>query len=146
MKKPFWCENRVTFEGCPAKLSELMESVSGDEALMDFGHTWNGHPIDGQILTFTKIVELPPEEDSEEDRIRLWGTAFDATEVAAFRHFGYLIYRFETADGPPVPVCRALRKQFPDLFLTWFFHEPKRLLAGYIKNEEEIQGKIDAIY
>jgi hypothetical protein len=39
---------------------------------------------------------------------------------------------FETAWAPPEEVCHAIREQFDDLSISWFYDEPGCELAGYL--------------
>ena len=39
---------------------------------------------------------------------------------------------FDTAWSPPEAICHALREQYPDLSVSWFYDEPGMELAGYL--------------
>ena len=39
---------------------------------------------------------------------------------------------FETAWAPPEEVCNAIREQFDDLCVSWFYDEPGCEIAGYL--------------
>ena len=39
---------------------------------------------------------------------------------------------FNTAWSPPEAVCSALREQYPDLAVSWFYDEPGCEIAGYL--------------
>ena len=40
--------------------------------------------------------------------------------------------QFNTAWAPPEEICRAMRKQFPDTDIQWFYDEPGEAIAGYL--------------
>ena len=40
---------------------------------------------------------------------------------------------FETAWCPPEEVCNAIRDQFDDLSISWFYDEPGCEIAGYLQ-------------
>ena len=39
---------------------------------------------------------------------------------------------FNTAWAPPEPICHALREQYPDVSISWFYDEPGCEVAGYL--------------
>ena len=39
---------------------------------------------------------------------------------------------FETAWCPPEEVCNAIREQYDDLSISWFYDEPGCEIAGYL--------------
>ena len=46
-------------------------------------------------------------------------------------HNGFEV-QFNTAWTPPEGICRAMRKQFPDTDIQWFYDEPGEAIAGYL--------------
>ena len=40
--------------------------------------------------------------------------------------------QFETAWSPPEEVCNAIREQYDDLSISWFYDEPGCEIAGYL--------------
>jgi len=136
MQKPNWCSNQVCLAGPPVKIEELVQYVKGENEIdMDFGHTWNGENVNGQLLTFRKIVVPPRGNWDPAWCLANWGVKWDACEVNGFNHGNYIIYRFDTAWGPPFPIADKLKTEFPDVYVSWYFHEPQNELAGYIKCE-----------
>ena len=67
-------------------------------------------------------------------RVQNWDTKWDAYDVQV--DGGYdddeLTIEFNTAWSPPEAVCYALREQYPDLAISWFYDEPGCELAGYL--------------
>ena len=63
-----------------------------------------------------------------------WGTKWDAysmtIEESDLPH-GFEV-EFETAWCPPEEVCNAIREQFDDLSISWFYDEPGCEIAGYL--------------
>ena len=63
-----------------------------------------------------------------------WGTKWDAysmeIEDSDMPH-GFEV-EFETAWAPPEEVCHAIREQFDDLSVSWFYDEPGCEIAGYL--------------
>ena len=39
---------------------------------------------------------------------------------------------FNTARSPPEAICHALREQYPDVSISWFYDEPGCEIAGYL--------------
>ena len=66
-------------------------------------------------------------------RLAHWDTKWDAYDVAITDDDpDCLEIQFETAWSPPEAVCNALREQYPDLAISWFFDEPGCEIAGYL--------------
>jgi len=67
-------------------------------------------------------------------RLSNWGTKWDiGTESHCLQDStGCLEYEFDTAWCPPDELKFYLEEQYPDLEITWFYHEPGCCLAGYI--------------
>ena len=63
-----------------------------------------------------------------------WGTKWDVEDVMISSEDDDLIEMdFETAWCPPEPVFQYIRTNFPDLTISWFFHEPGMELTGYLE-------------
>ena len=63
-----------------------------------------------------------------------WGTKWDAYSMSIDDDSmpnGFEV-EFETAWCPPEPVCQAIREQFDDLCVSWFYDEPGCEVAGYL--------------
>jgi len=61
-----------------------------------------------------------------------WGTKWQPTEIELDAEADYLIYRFDTAWGPPEGIWTAIQEQFPKLRITWFYDEPGMEFCGYL--------------
>ena len=67
-------------------------------------------------------------------RVQNWGTKWDAYTMEiddTDMPHGFEV-NFETAWSPPEEVCHAIREQFDDLSISWFYDEPGCELAGYL--------------
>ena len=63
-----------------------------------------------------------------------WGTKWDAYSMCiddCDMPNGFEV-EFETAWAPPEEVCNAIREQFDDLSMSWFYDEPGCEIAGYL--------------
>ena len=66
-------------------------------------------------------------------RLQNWDTKWDAYDVEVIDDDpDQLEVEFNTAWSPPEAVCSALREQYPDLAVSWFYDEPGCELAGYL--------------
>ena len=67
-------------------------------------------------------------------RCHNWGTKWDAYSMEiddSDMPHGFEV-QFETAWSPPEEVCNAIRDQYDDLSISWFYDEPGCELAGYL--------------
>ena len=67
-------------------------------------------------------------------RLRYWDTKWDCYDLGMSDHDlpnGFEV-QFNTAWAPPEGICRAMRKQFPDIDIQWFYDEPGEAIAGYL--------------
>ena len=67
-------------------------------------------------------------------RVQNWGTKWDCYSLEIddtdLPH-GFEV-NFETAWSPPEEVCYAIKEQYDDLSVSWFYDEPGCELAGYL--------------
>ena len=67
-------------------------------------------------------------------RVHNWGTKWDCYSLEiddTDMPHGFEV-QFETAWSPPEEVCNAIRDQYDDLSISWFYDEPGCELAGYL--------------
>ena len=67
-------------------------------------------------------------------RVQNWGTKWDCYSLEiddTDMPHGFEV-QFETAWSPPEEVCNAIRDQYDDLSISWFYDEPGCELAGYL--------------
>ena len=80
-----------------------------------------------------------PSTDINDDRwynwrVQNWGTKWDCYSLEiddTDMPHGFEV-NFETAWSPPEEVCNAIRDQYDDLSISWFYDEPGCELAGYL--------------
>lgn len=157
---PNWCENEVKLYGDVETIKTLKAQLESDETVFDFNKvlpipealknvcvgavtverageprrvdTWR--EVDGDVIALDK-TELIAQYGAVSARdwcINNWGTKWNTSEVAVEEGEDYLHYYFDTAWCPPTGICTALRKQFPDLHISWFYREDGEQLAGYL--------------
>ena len=67
-------------------------------------------------------------------RVQNWGTKWDCYSLEiddTYMPHGFVV-NFETAWSPPEEVCYAIKDQYDDLSISWFYDEPGCELAGYL--------------
>ena len=66
-------------------------------------------------------------------RIQNWDTKWDAYDVEVTDDDPECTeIQFNTAWSPPEAICHALREQYPDVSISWFYDEPGCEIAGYL--------------
>ena len=66
-------------------------------------------------------------------RVMNWDTKWDAYDVEVIdEDHDCVEIQFNTAWSPPEAICSALREQYPDLAISWFYDEPGCEIAGYL--------------
>ena len=67
-------------------------------------------------------------------RLRYWDTKWDCYDLGMSDEdlpHGFEV-QFNTAWAPPEGICRAIREQYPDIDVQWFYDEPGEEIAGYL--------------
>ena len=66
-------------------------------------------------------------------RVQNWDTKWDAYDVEVVDPDPEnMEIEFNTAWAPPEAICHALREQYPDIAISWFYDEPGCEIAGYL--------------
>ena len=66
-------------------------------------------------------------------RVQNWDTKWDAYDVVVTDEDpDQFEVEFNTAWSPPEAICSAIREQYPDLAISWFYDEPGCEIAGYL--------------
>ena len=66
-------------------------------------------------------------------RVQNWDTKWDAYDVVVTDDDPECTeVEFNTAWSPPEAICTALREQYPDVSISWFYDEPGCEIAGYL--------------
>ena len=88
-------------------------------------------PLGGKMLRFKST-------DHNDDRwydwrVQNWDTKWDAydVEVTDDDPDNFEVH-FDTAWSPPEAICSAIREQYPDVSVSWFYDEPGCEIAGYL--------------
>jgi hypothetical protein len=70
-------------------------------------------------------------------RCQNWGTKWDCYKLKISDDFeipyGFQV-TFDTAWSPPKEICSAIRKQYPNVSISWFYDDPGCEIAGYLKD------------
>ena len=150
---PNWCHNRVSFysdnEQDIKKLWSIFESDEPFNTIVP-SPDWKTTPNDkGELprqremkrpdgTVFTTVDEFP--DGKQDDRwyhwqIQNWGTKWEVADVEC-DHFEPNSFEceFETAWSPAEGIYYALREQFPDVDISWFYDEPGMQVAGYLNS------------
>ena len=66
-------------------------------------------------------------------RVQNWDTKWDAYDVCVTDNDPESVeIEFNTAWSPPEAICHAVREQYPDVSVSWFYAEPGCEIAGYL--------------
>ena len=66
-------------------------------------------------------------------RLQNWDTKWDAYDVEIVDDDPENTeITFNTAWSPPEAICTAIREQYPDIDVSWFYDEPGCEIAGYL--------------
>ena len=66
-------------------------------------------------------------------RVNNWDTKWDCYDVVVTDDDPESTeIEFNTAWSPPEAICNALREQYPDVSISWFYDEPVCEIAGYL--------------
>ena len=148
---PNWCYNRVSIYSentkTVDKLFDIFNNPEPFNALIP-SPVWEHTPnedgeysvleehkdADGKVLFTTRKF---PKSGKTDDRwydwqIQNWGTKWEPAEVDVEQCEEELEITFNTAWSPPEDICRAIRNQFPDVTVSWFYDEPSMEVAGYL--------------
>ncbi len=87
--------------------------------------------------TFGKQLRFPSTDIVDDRwydwRIQNWDTKWDAYDVSIDDDDpDQLEVSFNTAWSPPEAICSAIKEQYPDLAISWFYDEPGCEIAGYL--------------
>ena len=143
---PNHCHNRVTFYSEDTTvIQRLYKIFKSDNIFTQFipEPDWKTTPNEKGELPIQPEPDsmFPPQfpDGTTDDRwyswrLANWGTKWDAYEVEiddSEMHNGFEV-TFDTAWSPPEEICHAIKEQFDDLCVSWFFDEPGMEVAGYL--------------
>ena len=154
---PNHCHNRVTFYSANTEAVAKLKQIFEDENC--FGQIipepdWHNTPLltsDNHYGTkYGNDGELPQKIDDGisryvfkstgitdqrwyDWRVQNWDTKWDAYDVSVVDDDPEnMEITFNTAWSPPESICSALREQYPDVSVSWFYDEPGCEIAGYL--------------
>ena len=141
---PNHCHNRVTFYSANtddvAKLKQIFEDENCFGQIIpepDWPNTPNDKgelPVKHEDPWLT--YRFP--DDKVDDRwyawrIQHWDTKWDCYDVVVTDDDPENTeIEFNTAWSPPEAICSAIREQYPDVSVSWFYDEPGCEIAGYL--------------
>ena len=155
---PNHCHNRVTVYSANthdvAKIKQMFEDENvfgqiipapawANTPLMSSEHKFLGRER-GKVGELPQYVEDPwrrlifkstgnPDDRWYDWRVQNWDTKWDAYDVVVTDDDPEsLEVEFNTAWSPPDAICHALREQYPDVSVSWFYDEPGCEIAGYL--------------
>ena len=154
---PNHCHNRVTFYPAGNDTSKAIEDIKAIRQMFEDEECftqiipepdWANTPlmskdVQGLVYDRGKVGELPVDgrfqsTDRADDRwydwrLQNWDTKWDAYDVEVTDDDPDCTeIKFNTAWSPPEAICSALREQYPDLSISWFYDEPGCEIAGYL--------------
>ena len=156
---PNHCHNRVTVYSANTHDVAKIKQIFEDENC--FGQIipepdWANTPlmskdVQGLVYDRGKVGELPQyvdtaygkslrfvSTDQQDDRwydwrVQNWDTKWDCYDVVVTDDDpDQLEVEFNTAWSPPEAICSAIREQYPDVSVSWFYDEPGWEIAGYL--------------
>ena len=148
---PNHCHNRVTFYSANthdvAKLKQIFEDEHCFSQIIpepDWANTpLMSSDVKGVVYDRGKVGELPVDgrfqsTDRQDDRwydwrLTNWDTKWDCYDVVVTDEDPECTeIEFNTAWSPPEAICSAIREQYPDVSVSWFYDEPGCEIAGYL--------------
>mgnify|MGYP005652218481 FL=1 len=149
---PNHCHNRVTFYSDNVADVEQLKKIFQDENT--FGQIipepdWANTPlmssdVKGTVYDRGKVGELPMPDGTFQStgrhddrwydwRLANWDTKWDAYDVVVTDEDPECTeIEFNTAWSPPTAICNAIREQYEDVSVSWFYDEPGMEIAGYL--------------
>tara|TARA_Y100000813_G_scaffold38797_1_gene26367 strand:- start:107 stop:565 length:459 start_codon:yes stop_codon:yes gene_type:complete len=151
---PNHCHNRVTVYSANthdvAKIKQMFEDENCFTQIIP-EPDWLNTPLMSSDMPkydwdtpLGKVGELPQPDGTFQStgrrddrwydwRVQNWDTKWDCYDVEVTDDDPECAeIQFETAWSPPEPICHALREQFPDVSISWFYDEPGCEIAGYL--------------
>ena len=156
---PNHCHNRVTFYSANthdvAKIKQMFEDENCFGQIIP-EPDWANTPISegetqGLVYKRGDVGELPVADEQNfgrtytfkssnrgddrwyDWRVQNWDTKWDCYDVVVTDDDPECTeIEFNTAWSPPEAICNALREQYPDVSISWFYDEPGCEIAGYL--------------
>lgn len=126
---PNWCNNTVNIWGEPLDIKKFKKKAFKTDK-------------DGcEMFKFNNLLPRPKKEEENwyNWNNKNWGTKwdvnFDNDYVHDISNDDSIEIEFDTAWGPPVGVFNHIKSKFPNLQISWYYHEPGMELSGYLQEE-----------
>ena len=141
---PNHCHNRVTVYSANthdvAKIKQMFEDENCFTQIIpepDWPNTPNDKgelPVKHEDPWLTYSFADGKADDRWYDwRVQNWDTKWDCYDVEVTDDDPECTeIQFNTAWSPPEAICSALREQYPDVSISWFYDEPGCEIAGYL--------------
>jgi len=148
---PNHCHNRVTVYGSGNDTDETRAQIAKIKDIFEDESIFTHFiPEPDWTTTPNKNGELPVKQESPwlsyrfpstntvddrwyDWRLQHWDTKWDAYDVEVTDDDpDQFEVCFDTAWSPPEAICHAMREQYPDLSVSWFYDEPGMEVAGYL--------------
>ena len=155
---PNHCHNRVTFYPAGDDTDKAIEDIKAIKQMFEdencFGQIipepdWANTPLmSSDVKQYGqdrgKLGELPMPDGTFQStgrrddrwydwRLANWDTKWDCYDVEVTDDDPDCTeVEFNTAWSPPEAICNALREQYPDVKISWFYDEPGCEIAGYL--------------
>lgn len=148
---PNWCHNRVSVYSENIKqVDKLFDIFNNPEPFNELipSPDWSKTPnedgelpvldehkdADGKVVFTTNKFPKSGKNDQRwyDWQIQNWGTKWEPAVCNVEQCEEELEITFDTAWSPPENICRAIREQFPDVTVSWFYDEPGMEVAGYL--------------
>ena len=86
------------------------------------------------VTTVTEFSDGTQDTRWYDWRLENWDTKWDAYDVEIDDDYmpNEFEVRFNTAWSPPEAICYAIREQYEDVSVSWFYDEPGAEIAGYL--------------
>ena len=137
---PNWCANELTITGPEDDIKKFKELVSTSDS--DF--------------SFDAVIPMPDGEWDYDWCNSNWGVKWDLPNDMYLDdgNDDMLMYSFDTAWGPPYGIYTKLTEIFPDITISWFWHEPGMEATGYLNvddgakrmmESQQLWGVVDTI-
>ena len=154
---PNHCHNRVTFYSANTEAVAKLKQIFEDENC--FGQIipepdWHNTPLltsdnhygtkygnDGELPQYVEdpwkrlVFKSTGITDQRwyDWRLQNWDTKWDCYDVVVTDDDPENTeIEFNTAWSPPEAICNAIREQYPDVSVSWFYDEPGCKIAGYL--------------
>ena len=90
-------------------------------------------PVEEYGISYRFKSTDKPDDRWYDWRLQNWDTKWDAYDVCVTDDDPENVeITFNTAWSPPEAICSAIREQYPDIDVSWFYDEPGCEIAGYL--------------